>query len=189
MELLAIEPPHRPFTVAEFNKMVKFGILAPDERIELVDGEVIAMPPMEPPHASIVARLTRILLLRLGGNVQLRPQLPIVVSNWSQPQPDIALVESRDDFYGSKHPSSADTFAIVEVSDATLAFDRGQKLRMYAKVGIAEYWIIDVKAMRIEAYREPHDIGYGEPVVAGRGESIAFSAFPDAVFTVEELIG
>jgi Uma2 family endonuclease len=189
MEVLAIDTIHRPLTVAEFNKMVEVGIIAPDEPVELVDGELIAMPRMGPPHASIVGRLTNVLLNRLRAAVTIWPQLPVVTSQWSQPQPDVALVRPREDFYRSGHPIPEDIFAVVEVSDSMLAFDRGPKRRMYAKAAIAEYWIVDVKAMTIEAYREPHDIGYGVPLLAARGQAIAFAAFPDITFAVEELIG
>ena len=189
MEMLDSDTIHRPLTVAEFNKMVEVGIIAPDERVELVDGELIAMPPMGPPHASIVGRMIHVLLDRLGTVASIRPQLPAVASQWSQPQPDVALVRRRDDFYRSKHPAPEDIFAVVEVSDSMLAFDRGPKRRMYAKAGIVEYWIVDVPAMTIEAYRDPHDIGYGAPLVAARGERVSFAAFPEVAFAVEELIG
>ena len=185
----AHEPQHRPITVAEFNTMVETGIIAADERVELVDGELIVIPPMNPPHASIVARFVHVLLPRLSAVAVLWPQLSVVTSEWSQPQPDIGVMRPRPDFYSSALPRPDDMLAVVEVSDSSLAFDRGRKLVMYAKASVPEYWVVDVDAATIEICREPHELGYASRTVARRGETVSFAAFADVTFAVGELLG
>lgn len=188
---MAIEyrPPTRPITVDEFQQMYETGIIKPDERVELVDGELIVMPGMKAPHASIVARVTDVLSQRLRSLALAWPQLPLITSEWSQPLPDVTLLRLRNDYYSERLPTPEDHFAVVEVSDTMLRFDRGAKLRMYAKAGIADYWIIDVNGKTIEICREPHDIGYGSRTMYAKGETVTFAAFPDVVFSVDELLG
>jgi Uma2 family endonuclease len=116
-------------------------------------------------------------------------QLPIVVSERSEPEPDFALIRWRDDYYASGIPTNADAFAIIEVSDSTLRFDRGKKRAVYARAGIAEYWIVNVRAEQIEIHRDPHGESYPAPRIAKKGDTVSFAAFPDVVFTVDELLG
>ena len=188
---MAIEfrPPTRPITVDQFQKMCDSGIITPDERVELVDGELIAIPPMNAPHASIVTRMAYMLMERLRGRALVWQQMPLVVSERSEPFPDIALLRLREDFYRTRLPNRDDHFAVVEVSDTMLPYDRGAKLRMYAKAGIGDYWIVDVNGETIEMCRDPHELGYGSRTVATKGASVAFAAFADVIFTVDELLG
>jgi Uma2 family endonuclease len=183
------EPPYRPISVDEFDKMAELGIIGPDERVELVDGRIVPLEPMNPPHASIVARIADALHRRLSGHALIWQQLPIVVTDRSKPLPDVALVRKQADYYGTRLPGPADVIAVVEVSDTRLAFDRGEKLRLYAKAAIPEYWVVDVNARAIEVFREPHDLGYAPPAVAKPGDMVAFAAFADRAFAVEELVG
>ncbi len=185
----ATEFPERLITVEEFDRMLDRGILDPDERLELIEGRLVRREPMNPPHASIVARLTKRLERGLGNRVLLWPQLPIVAAERSKPFPDLSLVRMQDDYYGTRLPVPDDILAVVEVSDTRLRTDRGEKLRLYARVGIAEYWIVDVKKKTVEIYREQHQLGYASCAVAAKGQNVAFAAFPDAVFSVDELLG
>ncbi len=169
--------------------MAEAGILGPDERVELVDGLLIVPPPHDPPHSSTILRMQVRLTSRFGERVLISQQLPIIVSALSEPEPDFALLRWRDDFYASETATNADVFAIVEVSDTTLRMDRGRKQIIYARAGIPEYWIVDVRAKQIEIYRNPQGDAYPEPRIAKKGETVAFAAFPDAVFTVDELLG
>ena len=188
---MAIEfrPPTRPITVDDFQRMCETGIIKPDERVELIEGELIAIPPVNAPHASIVTRMQYVLMERLRELALVWQQMPLVVSERSAPFPDITLLRVREDFYRSRLPNRDDHFAVVEVSDTMLPYDRGAKLRMYAKAGIADYWIVDVNAEKIEICRDPHELGYGSRVVATKGDSVAFAAFPDVVLSVDELLG
>jgi Uma2 family endonuclease len=183
-----IEVPDRPITVEEFDQMVELGIIKPDERIELVEGHLVPLEPMNAPHASLAARLNHV-LQPLSGRALLWPQLPLVISDRSKPLPDMGLLHRRGDFYREHLPDPEDVFAVIEVSDTTLKFDRGTKLVAYARAGIPEYWIVDVNEKTIEICRDPHDLGYGSRKSAGKGDSVSFAAFPDVVFSVDELLG
>jgi Uma2 family endonuclease len=188
---MAVEfkPPTRPITVDDFQKMCESGILKPDERVELVDGELFAIPSMNAPHAGTVARMMHVLNAQLRDRALVWSQLPLVVSERSEPFPDITLLRLRDNYYCDRLPAGDDQFAVIEISDTMLLFDRGAKLRMYAKAGIADYWIVDVNGKTVEICRDPHELGYGSRTVTTKGESVSFAAFPDVVFTVDELLG
>lgn len=189
MSDMAIEYRHRPITVDEYHRMGEAGILGPDERVELLDGELIAVPPMGERHASSVERLNWLLVTRLNGRAGVRPGLPATISRISEPEPDFAIVERRADFHASGHPRPPGTFALVECADTSLRYDRGKKLSAYARAGIAEYWIVNLVDACVEVYAEPNDVGYAKPRVARPGESLAFATFPEVVFTVAELLG
>ncbi|HEY4440270.1 MAG TPA: Uma2 family endonuclease [Candidatus Elarobacter sp.] len=179
----------RPITVEEYTKMAERGILDPDERVELLDGDIVVVPPQGEGHFSVVARLNWHLTTRFGKRVLVTVQQPVIVSERSEPEPDIALLFLRDDFYRSGIPRTSDVFAMVEVADSSIRVDRGIKLRIYAEAGVPDYWIVDVKRERIEVYRDPADGVYGSLTTLRRGETVAFLAFPDELFAVEELIG
>lgn len=189
MSDMAIDYQHRPITADEYQQMGALGILGPDERVELLDGELILMPPMGLAHAASVSRLTRLFLTRLGERADVRPQLPARLSCISEPQPDFALVALRADFYASGHPAPADTFALVECADSSLRYDGGKKLVAYARASIREYWIVNLKDKSLEMYRDPNDLGYARSTVARPGERVAFAAFPDVTFEVCEVLG
>ena len=181
--------PTRPFTIEEYHAMGVAGILKPDERIELLDGEILTMPPIGAPHTGIVNRLTHVLSARFGARAVVQVQGPVQLSADSEPEPDVALLRPRDDYYAARHATPADVFALIEVADASLEYDRGRKLGAYARRGIAEYWIVDVRARKVTVYREPHGLGYGDERVVAAGGTVAFVAFPDDVLAIEVLTG
>ena len=183
------ESPERLITVEEFDRMWESGIIKPDDRVELIDGRIVRREPVNAPHLSIMLRMTDQFRRALGEAVLVFAQLPIVASERSKPFPDFALIKQRDDYYVGGLPVPDDVIAVVEVSDTRLRYDRGPKLRLYAKAGIPEYWVVDVKKKTIEVYREPHELGYAAPTVAKKGEPVSFAAFPDVVFSVDELLG
>jgi Uma2 family endonuclease len=176
-------------TVEEFDRMWESGVIGPEERLELIEGRLVRREMMNPPHASIMARTMRTVMRGLHDRAMVWSQLPFIANERSKPFPDFALVKLRDDYYQARLPVPEDVLVVIEVSDSRLRFDRGEKLRLYAKVGIPEYWIVDVKKKAIETYRGRHDLGYAAPVVAKKGDSVAFAAFPDVVFAVDELVG
>jgi len=188
-ELQTPESSVRRFTVDEFDQMFETGILGPDERVELVEGEIIARETMNAPHASMVWRIQQHLQRALGDRAAIWAQLPVIMSGRSKPFPDFALLHLRDDLFRERLPNAADTFAVVEVSDTSLAIDRGKKLRLYAKAAISDYWIVDVKARTVEIYGEPHDLGYGQRALFRGDERVAFAAFPYIELSVDELLG
>ena len=187
---VASEHARRPITVDEFDHLVNTGFFGPDERVDLIDGVLVShAPPHSPPHAGTTACLTRVLGERLGRRVVLWAQLPVVLSDLTELEPDIALLVDRGHFYGERLPRVPDVHALVEVAYSSLSYDRGKKLRLYAESGITEYWIVDVAKQRIHRYTDPVDRRYAGYRLAHRGEPISFEEFPDVVFTVDELLG
>ena len=151
----------RLLTVADYHRMGESGILAPDERVELIDGEIFVMPPpIGPTHSGIVDHLTRLFVVALGERAIVRVQSLVRLSDLSEPEPDLALLKPRADFYKRRAPEPADVLLLIEVSDSTLAHDRRTKVPLYARHAIPEVWIADVEGARLIVYREPGADGY-----------------------------
>jgi Uma2 family endonuclease len=153
-------PRRHRLTVEEYNRMGEAGILHPEARTELIDGEIIDMAPPGSLHAGTVTQLDRLLQRAVGDHAIVLTQNPIVLGMYSEPQPDCALVKPREDFYRSSHPQPTDLLLVVEVADSSLRFDRDVKSALYARHGIRELWLIDVRAKRLTRYRDPAGKGY-----------------------------
>lgn len=186
---MATDYRRRPITADEYERMGEFGIFDRDENIELIDGEIIVMPPMNPPHFGSIARITELFVRRLNAFAIVTPQLPIRISTFSEPQPDFALLRRSDDFYSTRRPTPNDVIAFVECADSSLRYDRGTKLRAYAKADVREYWIVNLSERCIEIHREPHELGYRSRIVAASGDSVAFESLPELTFAVDEFFG
>lgn len=152
---------HR-YTVADYYRMAEVGILAPDARVELIDGEVIEMPPIGAPHASTVTEVQRTLERAVGDAAIVRVQNPIHLGRHDEPQPDLALVTPPASKYRLRHPRPGDVLLLIEVADSTLRFDRDVKLGRYARVGIPEVWLLDLKAHSLQRFRGARPTGYSE---------------------------
>ena len=176
------------FTVDDYYRMGEVGILSPDARVELVDGEIKRMPPIHPPHANIVDRLTVLLAARLVGVAHLRVQGPIHLDDYNEPQPDLTVMRFRDD-YSRRHPTPDDVLLIVEVADTSLRYDRDEKMPRYGRAGIPESWLVDVQAGTITVFTEPHVGGYGQERVVTRGQEIASLAVEGLRLQVDEALG
>lgn len=148
-------PQRHPITVREFFRMGETGVLGPETRIELIDGELIDMPPIGPPHASRTKRLSALLHRAVGGRAIVSTQDPILLGDLNAPQPDIALLSPRDDFYEAEHPRPADALLLIEIADTSLAYDRDRKLPLYARFGIPEVWLIDIAGGTVTIHRDP----------------------------------
>jgi Uma2 family endonuclease len=172
MSTLMQELPRRHrITVEHFYRMGDAGLFAEDERVELIEGEIIDVPPMGHRHAGTTAYLAQLLTGLVAGRALVRQQLPLRLGDQSEPLPDIVVVKSRGDYYMKSHPVAADVVLVVEVSSTTLPFDRNVKVPMYARHGVAEAWVVDVNAARISYYRSPDDGAYtvqGTAPLAGR---------------------
>jgi hypothetical protein len=179
----------RPFTVEEYFKLVEVGILAEDERVELLDGEIVLMSPIGPDHNSTVLRINQFFVSRLGERAMVLPQGSLRLSNFSAPQPDFCVLRPKDDFYRAALAEPADVVALVEVSNTSLAYDRGRKLRAYVRARIPEYWIADLAAWTVVRHRTPNDLGYTEVAVNSGDDEIALEAIPEIRFRVSELLG
>jgi Uma2 family endonuclease len=186
---MAAQPARRLFTVREYYRMGKAGILTPDERVELMDGEIVQMPPIGSPHASCVRRYTRLFSEALGREAEVSIQNPIRLGDRSEPVPDVVLLRPRADAYAAEHPTPADVLLLVEVSDRTLAYDERTKLPVYAREQVPEVWLTDLGHQLILAHREPTVEGYRITVTYRRGERIAPLAFPDHEFLVDDILG
>jgi Uma2 family endonuclease len=185
---MATEPTRRLFTVDDYNRMVETGILAEDDRVELLDGEIVEMTPIGPRHIGLVIRLNRVLIERLAGRAIVSSQHPVILDDLSEPEPDIALCAQRADDYMTAIPRPADVLLVIEVSDTSLAYDRGRKARRYAATGVPELWIVDLQHDAIEVFREPGPDGYAQSEVFRSGGVVAPAAFPDVQITVDELL-
>jgi Uma2 family endonuclease len=152
---------HR-LTVADFRRMGEVGILRPDDRVELIAGEIIDMSPIGSLHAALVARLASALGQRVGETAIIWTQNPLALDDTSQPQPDLAVLRPRADFYAAAHPGPADVLLVIEVADTTLAFDLDVKVPLYAAAGIPEAWVIEAASRRTHVFRRPVNGRYTE---------------------------
>jgi Uma2 family endonuclease len=186
---MAIQNPKRLISVDEYHQMAADGLFGEDDRVELVDGEIVEMTAIGNPHASGVRRLDDLLSTALGRQVLVDTQNPLLLGQWSEPQPDLTVLARRDDYYLSAAPTAKDAILVVEIADSSVAYDRKVKSHLYARHDVREYWLLDLPAKVLEVYRRPGPDGYSEVRRLHRGDSIAPEAFPDVVFAVSELLG
>ncbi len=179
----------RRFSVAEYRKMVQAGILKEDDRVELIEGEIIEMVPIGPRHAVCVDRLSQAFHRLLLDRVSVRTQGPISLSPYSEPQPDLALCRPPLTRYEESHPGPEDLFLVIEVADTTREHDCTRKIPLYARAGIREAWLVDLSAQAIEVYRMPEPDGYGNVRSFGRGQILTPEAFPDIRLPVDDILG
>ncbi|MGI5127595.1 Uma2 family endonuclease [Pseudonocardia sp. CA-107938] len=179
--------PRKRFTVDEYELLGKVGILAEDERWELLDGEIVAMSPIGPTHAGVVERVTESLYRAAIGRVSIRVQNPIRLLPRSEPEPDVVVSRARRDYYASAHPTAEDVFLVIEVSDSTMALDRGVKIPIYAEQGIPEVWIVDVKAEVVHVHTEPEGRSYRTVRSLGIGDVLVPTTVEDVTIPVADL--
>ena len=177
------------FAVDEYYKMAEAGIFTEDDRVEFIDGEIIEMSPIGHRHLGCVNRATRCFVESFGNRAVVSPQNPILLSVWTEPQPDLVVLKPRKDFYGSKKPEPADALLVVEIADTSLSHDRVVKLPRYAAAGVPEVWIEDLKNEKLLVYRGPTEKGYLTALALQRGDSVSPLAFPEVMFSAEDLLG
>ena len=175
------------FTVDEYHKLADAGILEEDDHVELLDGEIILMSPVGYRHANAVRRLIKIFIRASRDRYEVQAQDPVVVSEYSEPQPDVLLLANEVDQYQGL-PEARHTYLVIEVADSTLRYDRGRKLKAYARAGIVEVWIVNLKENTIEVYREPSDETYVSKRIARGQERVAPVAFSDVKVTVSKIV-
>lgn len=179
---------HR-FTVDEYYKMGEAGIFTEDDRVELIGGEIVEMPPISSPHGGGVNRLLNAFLpVQLAGQAVISVQNPLRLSTYSEPVPDLVVLRPRDDFYATSHPTPQDVLLLIEVAQTTQQYDRRVKMPLYAREGVPEVWLIDLPAHALDAYRDPSPEGYRTVQRFRAGEQISPQALPDLVLAVEELL-
>ena len=176
------------YTVDDYYKMAKVGILKPSDKVELINGKIIKMSPVSSKHSANVNRIARFFFNLLSEEVAvISVQSPIRINNFSEPEPDVAILKPRDDFYSKKHAEPADVLLLIEVSLSTLDIDRKIKLPLYAVDGIQEYWIVNVKNKTIEVYKKPEGEKYKDKKIAKGDNEINISSL-DKVVKVSDLL-
>jgi Uma2 family endonuclease len=182
----------RRISVEEYFAMGEAGILDDDDRVELLDGRLIDMPPIGPPHSHSVDDLQELFARRLYRPeetlARIRIQSPIELDDHSAPEPDLVLYDP--DTPTDRHPRPTDIYLVVEVADSTVDYDREVKADRYAAAGIPEYWLVDLPGEAVEVFRQPEDDGYAERIRHRAGDSLAIAKLPDVdAIPLEEISG
>jgi Uma2 family endonuclease len=186
---MTIPLPRRRFTVDDYYRIAAAGVLGEDDRVELIEGEIIEMSPIGSRHAACVNRLNGIFSVGVGARAIVAVQNPVRLSDLSEPQPDLAVLEPRADAYASGHPRAHDVLLLIEVADSSLPVDRHVKAPLYAVSGIRELWIVDIEAGRIHVFREPASDGYRSTRTVGRGDTVQPLAFPELAIEAGDVLG
>jgi Uma2 family endonuclease len=174
------------WSLQDYHQMIETGIL--DERkVELVCGEIIEMSPEGAPHSSYCSEIGEYLRRLLGNRAKVREAHPITLPNNSEPEPDLAIVRNSSTFYRDRHPYPEDIFWLVEIANSTLAKDLGMKRDLYADVGIAEYWVINLQASVLVVFRNLTTTGYQSTTSFMTG-TISPLAFPDLAIDIQQLL-
>jgi Uma2 family endonuclease len=178
----------RKFTVDEYHLLARAGILKEDDRVELLDGDIVEMSPIGSRHAACVDRLNRV-FSRLGERAIVRVQSPVRLGDLAEPQPDLALLRPRADFYAAAQPGPEDVLLVVEVAETSSDYDRQIKISLYARWGIPEAWLVDLDQHRVEVYRDPSPDGYRDVRVVTSSEPLAPLTFPDLDLRAQDVLG
>ncbi|MDD1413989.1 Uma2 family endonuclease [Dolichospermum sp. ST_con] len=191
MTLQLAQPRLKTFrlNVSQYHQMSEAGIFSENDKVELINGEIIEMSPIGRRHAACVDRINRLFSNILGIKVIVRVQNPIILNNLSEPEPDIALLKPRADFYESGHPQPQDIFLLIEVADSSLEYDRDVKIPLYASSGISEVWLVDIYEQVIIVYRYPSENGYSDIQTLSRGEKLSIQTFPEINLVVNDILG
>ncbi|MBI3359112.1 MAG: Uma2 family endonuclease [Nitrospirae bacterium] len=186
---MLVQVEKRVFSTGEYHKMTEAGILLEDDCVELIEGEIIKMSPIGSRHAACVKRINALLNHRISGAEIVSVQDPILLSDYSEPEPDIALLKFREDFYAQSLPAAIDLLLIIEMADTSVEYDRNIKLPLYARSGIPAVWLVDLSCDAVEAYSEPVNGVYQQCDHLHRGGVLALAGFPWITLKVEEILG
>jgi Uma2 family endonuclease len=167
------------FSREAYHRLAEAGILDYDARVELIDGDIIMMLRLGPPQGSSTSRLTDLFVKQLTDSYQCRVQLPIAANDYSEPQPDIAIVRRQENDYRDEHPLPSNVVLLIEVSSSSLKFDLGAKLELYARSNIAEYWVVKVERQEVLVHRNPQSNRYENISTFAVGATIAPVLLPD----------
>ena len=186
---MSVQVAKHSFTVAQYERMGEAGILSENDRVELIEGEIVEMSPIGERHAACVDALSEMLREKLQRSVTIRAQNPVRLGEYSEPQPDVAILKRREDFYRNAHPTPADVLLLIEVSDATLEYDRQIKVPLYARAGVPEVWIVNLADERIETYAGFAGGAYQTTASAARGEEVQARGVASLRLSVAEVLG
>lgn len=185
---MAVSAPRRAFNVDDYYRMAEVGILSEDDRVELVEGEIVEMSPIGSRHQGCVNRLTALLTEFAARRYVVGVQGPLRLGEHSEPQPDIALLKPRDDFYSAGHPTPEDVLLLIEVSETSAGYDREVKLPLYARAGVGEVWIVDLGAQTVEVNSHPEAGFYGTATTVRRGMAAASSVVSGLSLAAEDVL-
>ncbi|WP_420128455.1 Uma2 family endonuclease [Longimicrobium sp.] len=185
---IGVEPERRRFTVEEFQRMGEAGIIAPDERVELIDGEVYEMTPVGPRHIWSVIYLNKYLVALAGDEMFVSPQSGVTIGERRQPYPDFAVLRLAPGKLPGQAPQSEDCVLLVEVADTSVGFDRRKKSRLYAEANIPEYWVLDLPRNHVVVHRRPRAGGYRDVVEYGIEASFTSPAFGGRTISAKDLL-
>lgn len=174
-------------SIEQYHKMAAAGVFAPEDRVELIEGDIIAMTPIGSRHADILDVLNEYLVLGLNRRAQLGPGHPLDLGSHSEPQPDLLLLKRRRGGYRRAHPKAEDVLLAVEIGDSTLAVDQGVMRDLYASHGIAEYWVVDVPGSQVWVYRSPVKGVFQDVRQLHAGDRLSPQSFPDIQIPVADL--
>ena len=186
MTLLVNRTP-RLFTVEEYYRMAEAGVLGPQERVELIEGEIVPMSPQDPKHSRALSWCTNLFSELFGRTHLVRVQLPLRIGERSEPEPDLSLLDKSVAATLEGHPTELDF--VLEVANTSLAFDRGEKLKLYARAGIPEYWIVNLRDRIVEIYRSPQGDGYTDKYRRKPGDQLELLRLPGPLLAVNVLLG
>ena len=179
----------RPITVDEYHRMGEAGILTEDDRVELIEGELVAMAPIGSDHSGTVNALNHLLVMAVHGRAVVAVQNPVILDDRSEPQPDFAVLRYLDDHYRRATPRAEDVVLIVEIANSSLNYDRAVKRPLYARRGIPEYWIVNVSGHEVEVCRTPVGDRYDTITRAVRGDVLEPALLPGVTISVDALLG
>jgi len=185
----AFTPTRTRISTNRYQMMVAAGVLTKYDRIELIEGDMVDMAPIGIKHTAITNRLNELFVLALARSATVAVGGPVNLGDYSEPQPDLMLLRRRADFYSGKIAEPMDVLLLIEVSDSSLSYDQSVKWGMYARYGVAEYWVVDVEGQRVVTYVEPAPTGYGRKSEFAADATVAPQAFPDVKINVGELFG
>ncbi|MEO8072501.1 MAG: Uma2 family endonuclease [Acidobacteriota bacterium] len=182
------QPRRLRFSVDEYYKMIELGMLKDYEKAEIIEGELIQKTPIGNKHSAVVEKLNEILRDRLGKSVSLRNQQPVRFGDYNEPEPDLSVLQRREDFYFEHKPVPKDIILLIEVSDATLKYDRDVKLPLYAEAEVAEVWIVNLVSEIVEVHQKPSVGIYQLTKIFKRGEQVKSEVLPELKLEVDEIL-
>jgi Uma2 family endonuclease len=185
---MTLELTRHTFTTADYDRMIAAGIFGEDDRLELIEGEIVEMSPISSRHAACAKRLNSLLGHSLGDAATIGIQDPVHIGERSEPQPDISVLRPSPNFYASAHPTADDIFLLIEVAESSVGIDRRVKVPLYGRHTVLEFWLVDVDDSLVTVYREPTPNGYASVRVARRGEALTMLAFPGKELAVDEIL-
>ena len=186
---MSVQIERRTFSVDDYYRMAEVGLLTEGERVELIEGEVIKMSPIGSRHAACVSRLNMLFTESMGRQAIVSVQNPVRLDEYNEPEPDVAVLRPRADFYAAGHPTPPDVLLLVEVADTSIEYDRQVKAPLCARAGVAEVWLVDLTSDVVEIYAQPDEGTYRSRRRVGRGESVAAGSLANLSVAVDEVLG